>query len=90
MTEAERERLTMLAEEASEIVQAATKALRHGYNSHDPTGQKLGSNKDQLFREIEDLKAVLFIMINADDFAGVPRQNIEILAQRKLRYTHHQ
>lgn len=58
LTEAERERLEMLAEEASEVVKACTKILRHGYSSHNPDLRNHVSNKEDLEHELMDLWCV--------------------------------
>lgn len=94
---AEIERLSMLAEEAGEIVQAVGKILRHGYLSHHPDAvapdedHAPPNNRNDLEAEINDLIAVAFIL-------GACRE-IEIakpwpkwlpIIERKLRYTHYQ
>lgn len=68
LTPAQIERLTCLAEEAAEVVQACTKVLRHGYSSLDPNDQSITiCNRSQLTRELGDLRATLAIMIQAGD-----------------------
>lgn len=91
LTNAERERLAMLAEEAGEIVQAVGKVLRHGYDSRHPDGGP--DNRASLERECRDFLGVLWGMQRAGDLAillsadyGDRRQAWE----RKLRYAHHQ
>jgi hypothetical protein len=85
MTEAERERLIMLIEECAEVIQAATKCLRHGYESRHPDGGE--TNLEYLERELADLHAVRWAMAEQGD-AGV--LSTAGIWERKLRYTHHQ
>ena len=85
MTDAERERLTMLIEECGEVIQAATKCLRHGYESCHPDGGE--TNREYLLREITDLDAVRWAMAEQRDVGIVP---ISGIWDRKMRYTHHQ
>ncbi len=93
LTPAQAERLAILSEECGEVIQAIGKILRHGYASIDPTGQKEGSNRQQLERELGDIKACITIMHDAGDVMG---EEIYIAAQKKLKkldqkqYSHHQ
>lgn len=92
LTPAQAERLAKLAEEASEVVQACMKILRHGYNSHDPDNHDLGNNAVQLWRELGNMKAAINLMKQMgdpvdfaliDDFAHTHTQDLK-------RYMHHQ
>lgn len=57
MTEAERERLIILAEECAEVQQAITKILRWGWTSHCPqTGIR---NDEHLEAELSDLLCII-------------------------------
>lgn len=90
LTPAEHERLSMLIEEAAEIVQAGTKILRHGYGSCHPDRPHT-DNREELEREIVELKAIVDRMVikgdlrnynlSADRYAGIMR--------RKEKYMHH-
>lgn len=90
LTDAQAERLAMLAEEAGEVVQAVTKILRHGYMSSYDNGE---TNQAALERELGDMAAVLRLMMLRGD---IPPYDINTHAQveravaRKLRYSHHQ
>lgn len=91
LTPAEAERLAMLIEECSEVVHAAAKVLRHGYDSFDPTDESKGDNRRMLGLELGDLDAIIGLMQTAGDFrAGLISQG----ARKKLlslqRYAHHQ
>lgn len=57
LTEPEVELLTMIAEEAAEVVQAVTKTLRHGLESRHPDGGP--TNREALSGELADLGALL-------------------------------
>lgn len=61
----ERELLTMLAEEAAEVVQAVTKILRHGPDSYNPDTEVRTLNRSELRKEIVDVLAVVQIMREA-------------------------
>lgn len=50
--------LTVLGEEAGEIVQSMSKIKRFGPDSISPEGDKNKTNRDQLIHEINDLVAV--------------------------------
>ena len=69
LTLAEIERLTILAEEAAEVIQAVTKILRHGYESSHPSlpPHDIFNNRQHLVKELGDLRATLAIMIQAGD-----------------------
>ena len=70
LSPAEGERLAMLIKECGEIIQAAGKVLRHGYESHQGDGGP--SNRLSLCREIEDVQAVIAAMDWAGDVSPSP------------------
>ncbi len=91
LTEAERERLEMLAEEASEVIKAVTKILRHGYYSTNPHKPEDGDNRQQLTREIIDFQAIVRRMEEHGEislYGSIHKLNDVWL--RKLPFTHHQ
>ena len=94
LTPAQAERLEMLIEEASEVIQTAAKILRHGYTSYHP--DSLGeTNSQALEREILDFTSVVSAMGHAFDFAWSDREGFFSEAsthrwEKKLRWTHHQ
>jgi len=91
LTPAEAERLAMLIEECGEVIQAATKILRHGYDSKHPDNEGCGpDNRDDLFREIVDLTAVEELMHLAGDIPPMTRNKADAAIRRKLQYAHHQ
>lgn len=92
MTEAERERLAMLAEEAGEIVQMVGKILRHGYESYHPNDPNKITNRVHLTNELNDINGVLFGMckyndLNVHDFSVA---NAASAWLRKVKWSHHQ
>tara|TARA_R110002074_G_scaffold276044_2_gene447466 strand:+ start:177 stop:476 length:300 start_codon:yes stop_codon:yes gene_type:complete len=88
LTPAESERLSMLAEEAAEIVQSVTKILRHGYESHHPE-TPTRSNRNDLENEVCDFLAVLEMFHDAEDLQ-IDGVQIAQSIKAKRRYTHHQ
>jgi NTP pyrophosphatase (non-canonical NTP hydrolase) len=88
LTPAEDERLTMLAEECAEVIQAVTKIQRHGYASHHPDGGP--DNRENLQRELTDMSGVLRLMIEANDILPGTYIGTHKAMLRKLRYAHHQ
>ena len=69
LTPAESERLALLIEEAGEVIQAATKVLRHGWNSYDPTlpPGKAMSNRASLEKEMGHYEHATRRMFSAVD-----------------------
>ncbi len=88
LSPAEAERLAMLAEEASEVVQGVCKILRHGYASYHPDNPQL-DNRALLMNELADLNAVQLLMEGSRDVFRTGDE-IERTMARKLTYTHHQ
>lgn len=89
LSEAEIERLALLAEECGEVVQVIGKILRHGFESYHPKGHE--TNRQLLANEMGDLYAALEMMTKAGDL-----KMLEVLdaaqdkAQRVGKYLHHQ
>jgi uncharacterized membrane protein YccC len=90
LSEAEAERLAILAEECGEVIQAVGKVLRHGYESNNK-GQLPETNRQALEREIGDLLHNLARMEVAGDLS---HDRIEARALSKAAhvgpYLHHQ
>ena len=89
LTEAQRERLEMLAEEAGEVVQACTKILRHGYNSYNPVTNG-PSNRFQLMKELLDVFTICERMIDYGDIVQINFNSSPWIWDKKLKYTYHQ
>lgn len=68
---AEIERLALLIEECGEVIQAATKVLRHGYDSRNPFAKNGITNQDALAKEIGQLECSIYILKCADDVRAV-------------------
>lgn len=90
LTEAQRERLELLIEEAGEIIQCATKILRHGYGSYNPDIPSSPSNRKHLEEEILEMFTVYERMAYYDDLNRVDFTHSDKVWQKKLRYCHHQ
>lgn len=89
LTPAEIERLALLAEECGEVAQAVGKVLRHGWESRPPRGGQ--ANRTALAREIGDLRAVVGVMLDADDLQLSDLQHWQWSKRSVLPlWTHHQ
>lgn len=92
LTDAESERLEMLIEECSEIIQSSTKILRHGYESYHPK-EPTTNNRQQLQDEVCEAIAILKKMNDSGDVDFSIIQNEDHIYNvwlGKLRWTHHQ
>ena len=65
LSPAEIERLSMLAEECGEVVQAVGKVLRHGWDCSSPYGSR--TNRVTLEREVGDVRAIVGLMLDSHD-----------------------
>lgn len=83
----EEEKLYLLIEECGEVIQSASKILRHGYHSENPaTGER---NRAALEREIADvLLAVNILQASGDVDQDTVQGHYELAIQRKHRYIH--
>jgi NTP pyrophosphatase (non-canonical NTP hydrolase) len=68
LTEAQIERLAILAEECGEVVQIVGKIIRHGYHTYSPNDPKFTPNRDLLEKELGDL---LWIVKKMDDAVDI-------------------
>lgn len=94
LSNAEAERLALIAEECGEVVQAIGKILRHGYESTSPFDPERTTNRTALEKECGDLRAVIaFAAVNGDldeiEIEHHLRQKTERLLGGEC-YTHHQ
>lgn len=90
LTPAEHERLSLLVEECSEVIQAAGKILRHGYESKDPTDDNAPTNRSNLERELGDVSLILRIMVREGDVNSTNMSKFSDKKAAKLqRYLHH-
>lgn len=68
LTPAEIERLALLIEECGEVIQAATKVLRHGWDSYDPTRRgERPTNQEALAKEMGQLSFAMDLMAEKED-----------------------
>lgn len=90
MNEKEREILTCIAEEAGEVVQACTKALRHGLQSYHPDHPDT-NNADDVYKEVCDLVAVstMATSILKENCTSFGEIDFIALQLKKLNYMHH-
>ena len=93
LTQAQVERLALLAEEMGEALHAIGKVLRHGYESFDPTveAHQIITNRSMLEKELGDVRAAMILLCNANDLS---KNTIHYYADEKLRivqnWLHHQ
>lgn len=90
LTDAEAERLGILAEECAEVIQAVGKILRHGYETGHPTKPEGLTNRQQLELELGDVGFILGFMVHEGD---VREQRIALRRTEKAskiqHYLHH-
>lgn len=93
LTPAEAERLHLLIEECGETIQAAAKALRHGYESYDPTVARScrETNRQALEYELGHIYAAVMRMTMNQDVDPVKiNASREIKLERGGKWMHHQ
>ena len=92
VSDAEAERLAMLAEECGEVIQLIGKILRHGYTSYHPNDPDMTTNWTLLKGELNDIGAVVHGMITAGDYdeEDFAIEMQEKIWQKKLKWTHYQ
>lgn len=67
LTDAEAERLAILAEECAEVIYVVGKILRHGYESYNPTDDRMNLNRFLLENELSHVANIVDMMIKAGD-----------------------
>lgn len=91
LTKAQEERLHCLQEEAAEVIQAASKILRHGYDSTSPFDETKTSNRATLERELGDL---MYWVETMSEQAEINLVNVDIAQESKAEsckpYLHYQ
>lgn len=80
------ELLILLIEECGEVIQAATKCLRFGYDVDRGTGY--GNNRDALSREFGDLAAVgtYLALDSGEAYKGALYSKIKRAEEAKAKY----
>ena len=88
---AEVERLSLLAEECGEVVQAVGKILRHGYESYNPKDPDQRSNRELLEIELGDIRASVNLLVQSGDLDEDNLRRATTRKQIKVRqFLHHQ
>lgn len=91
LSDSEVERLSLLAEECAETIQAVTKIMRHGYESVNPCVSDSPNNRANLEEEIGNIVYAVSLMIVCQD---LNKEKIAEGAQKKAEnvgpYLHHQ
>ena len=67
LTEAEIERLSVLAEECGEVIQVVGKILRWGYESWNPLEVPRETNRTKLEKELADINVATLLMLQNGD-----------------------
>jgi NTP pyrophosphatase (non-canonical NTP hydrolase) len=88
ITEAERERLVILMEECGEVIQAASKIIRHGWDSTYDDGTP---NVIRLRDEMDDVQGMIWAIENeSGNVLGESLNSPMEVWERKRRWMHHQ
>jgi hypothetical protein len=91
LSDAEIERLAILAEECAEVQQVIMKILRHGYESYHPEDPKAITNRELLSKELGHLQHAARMMINAGDVNSIEVAKSADEKQGTIdKYLHHQ
>ncbi len=61
------ERMILLIEECAEVQQIASKIIRYGIRSYNPTIENSMSNRELLEKELGDLSLIMSMMISNGD-----------------------
>jgi NTP pyrophosphatase (non-canonical NTP hydrolase) len=91
LTPAETERLSLLAEECGEVIQAIGKILRHGFESNSPLLPDSPNNRHQLARECGHVIVSITRMVDAHDLRSADVVISKMEKRRDVqKYLHHQ
>ncbi len=90
LIESEQERLAVLIEECGEVVQAACKILRHGYESRNPKIANSETNREALEREMGDLLGTIDMLLGVDVEKEVVETHRVLRTHKMHLYLHHQ
>jgi hypothetical protein len=91
LTEAEAERLALLAEQMGQAIHAIGKVLRHGYEGTNPLTPKGPTNRDWLEREVAHVYVAASMMFDAGDIRRIACSVHEVEKREDVhRYLHHQ
>lgn len=91
LSAAELERLAIVVEESAEVIHAAMKVVRHGYDSHHPDQPGRGNNRDMLTDEIGHAHFAAMLLHEAGDISAKAATRAIERKERSIRkYLHHQ
>ena len=90
LTEAQRERLEVLAEEAAEVAQQCMKICRHGYQTIDYVTDTIYDNQIKLMEELLDMWTIMERMTFHGDIRKLNYNSTGEVWKSKMRYMHHQ
>ena len=92
LSDAERERLAILAEECAEIIHIVSKIQRHGFESCDPGDRLRVTNRDLLDGELQDLSWIVGMMVKEKDIPtrGMTDMELKRIQRRKEKFLHFQ
>lgn len=91
LTQAELERLAILAEECAEVQQVIGKIIRHGYESYNPFDEAKTTNRELLEKELGHVEFITRLMMNSNDMTrfGIVR-SCDNKEESIKPYLHHQ
>lgn len=90
LSDAQMERLALLAEECAEVVQAVAKVQRHGYESVNPL-EPGDTNRKMLEIEIGHVQHAVARLVGASDLNAFSVEMAQrIKADKITRWLHHQ
>lgn len=91
LSNAQDERLAILAEECGEVIQAVMKIMRHGYDSVNPKDDSGETNRQALERELGDVGHAMKRMEWCGDIDAMAIQARSHAKESKIgKYLHHQ
>lgn len=91
LNESETERLSILLEECSEVIQICGKILRHGYESFNPFDKDKVTNRVLLAKELGDVLLALEMLKDSGDINENFPDNFKELKKLTIqKYLHHQ
>ncbi len=92
LTPAENERLTFLSKECSELIKAICKVQRHGYDNRNPDKPSEGTNREQVAREVADVRFATALLLATADIGSaiVEKHETARVNGRGRKHLHHQ
>ena len=90
LSEAELERVALLFEECSEVVQICGKIMRHGFESFNPYDVLCTTNRQLLEKEVGDVLSSIARMTDKD-ISGLAIDTWKVAKDNNVKpYLHHQ